>query len=382
MSGFVVAHFLKDRLSLTDSSVAATSPLKTADEEENRPKIAPKGQPQPKAVMDEIKFDFGRTQIGETQSHPFTIRNEGEAPLILKLGHSACQCTVGEVPSDPIAPGGSADISISWTPKMEAESFNKTVEIWTNDPDKTSISLTIDGMVTALLTAYPDKLWEVSRFSEGTPTVVTGYLVSQVVDSFAISGIESSDPHISAVAEKVDAPADMAAAKALCAYQIKVTIQPDMPVGEFNVPLKIKTDLTYPSGAPVEPEVMIRGNRQGPIRISGEKIWIANRSTVAMGTFESQEGKKVELTMIVLQAPPEGLQILEGGLTCDPEELRVTLAPDDKFKHKVSRYFLKIEYPPGSPRTIRADANPGKIKLRTNHPLAPEVELQVMFNAT
>src|SRR5712691_7378175 len=40
-----------------------------------------KSAPQPKAVIEETSFDFGRMELGETQSHVFVIRNEGKAPL-------------------------------------------------------------------------------------------------------------------------------------------------------------------------------------------------------------------------------------------------------------------------------------------------------------
>jgi hypothetical protein len=381
LSGFVAAHFLMEKPVEKDYSEEEKNLLKTVDKEQSRPKIAEKG-PFPKAVMDEVKFNFGRMQTAETRTHKFTIRNEGEAPLEVVVGHSACQCTVGEVPKEPIAPQATAEVSISWTPKVETEAFNKSIEIWTNDPEKSSILLTIDGMVMALLAAVPANLWEIPQFREGTTSEVTGILASQVAEKFSVLEIESGDPHVTAEWEVLDSQSDLDTIQALSAYKINVSIRPDMPVGEFNVPLTIKTDLKTVDGAPAEQQVMIRGNRQGPIRISSEKSWVANRSTVVLGTFDSLEGRKVVLTMVVLQPPAEGLKFTEAGVTSDPPELVVSLAPDEKSKGKIARYLLTIEYPPGAPRINRSENNPGKIKLHTNHPLAPEVELQVMFIAT
>jgi hypothetical protein len=381
LSGFVAAHFLMEKPVEIDNMEAIKNIMKTVEKEQTRPKVAEAG-PFPKAVMDEIKFDFGRMQTGETRTHKFTIRNEGDAPLEVVVGHSACQCTVGEVPKEPIAPKGEADVSISWTPKVEADKFNKSIEIWTNDPKKSSILLTIDGMVKALLTAVPGSLWEIPQFREGATSEVTGVLASQVAEKFSIVGIESGDPHVTAEWETLEDESDLNVMSALSAYKIKVAIRPDMPVGEFNVPLTIKTDLKSIDGDSAEQQVIIRGNRQGPIRISSEKSWVANRSTVVLGTFDAQVGKKVVLTMIVLQPPPEGLKLAEGGAICDPPDLVVSLTPDEKAKGKIARYLLTIEFPPGAARSNRSETNPGKIKLRTNHPLAPEVDLQVMFIAS
>jgi hypothetical protein len=152
-----------------------------------------------------------------------------------------------------------------------------------------------------------------------------------------------------------------------------------MAVGGFNIPVRIKTDLTSAkTGEQIVRTVMIRGNRRGPIRVSGP-AWVENRSIVGLGAFDSREGKKVTLTLLVIDPPSEGLQVSE--TICDPEAIKVTLAPDESFKRTVSRYFLTFEYPAGSPRVTRGEELPGKVKLKTNHPKAPEMDFQVLFTA-
>src|SRR5579859_1602904 len=62
-------------------------------EEDSAPPVATSG-PQPKAVIDQTEFDFGRMEVGEERQHEFTISNEGQAPLVLKKGKTTCQCTI------------------------------------------------------------------------------------------------------------------------------------------------------------------------------------------------------------------------------------------------------------------------------------------------
>jgi hypothetical protein len=50
-----------------------------------RPKIADK-PPFPKAAIDATVFDFGTMHVCETGRHKFTIRNTGQAPLIIRRG--------------------------------------------------------------------------------------------------------------------------------------------------------------------------------------------------------------------------------------------------------------------------------------------------------
>src|SRR5260221_10575816 len=90
------------------------SPPKTKSDFE-APPIARKG-PYPKAVIDGTEVKFGRMEMGEERSHVFTIRNDGEAPLILRKGHSTCQCTVSEIELGELAPGASTHITLKWKP--------------------------------------------------------------------------------------------------------------------------------------------------------------------------------------------------------------------------------------------------------------------------
>ena len=53
--------------------------------EDWRPKIADK-PPFPKAAIDATVFDFGTMHVCETGRHKFTIRNIGQAPLIIRRG--------------------------------------------------------------------------------------------------------------------------------------------------------------------------------------------------------------------------------------------------------------------------------------------------------
>ena len=63
------------------------------------------------AVVDETDYDFGRMEVGEEQSHVFTIRNEGEAPLVIVKGPTTCQCTISDVETGTKAPGESAKVT-------------------------------------------------------------------------------------------------------------------------------------------------------------------------------------------------------------------------------------------------------------------------------
>ncbi len=108
--------------------------------------ISPTG-PYPKAVVD-ADFNFGRMEVGEEREHVFTIRNEGEAPLLFKNDGTTCQCTVSDMEKGEtreLAPGESFDIKLTWKPIVHVEMFSKGANFATNDPDHKKIFLQLMG---------------------------------------------------------------------------------------------------------------------------------------------------------------------------------------------------------------------------------------------
>ena len=94
---------------------------------------------QNKAVIsaDETSFDFGTIkEANGNVSHTFKIKNTGEAPLVLTR----------EWTKEPIAPGKTGDIKITYNPKDRPGPFVKTISVYSNGKTGSFI-LTIRGEV-------------------------------------------------------------------------------------------------------------------------------------------------------------------------------------------------------------------------------------------
>jgi hypothetical protein len=354
-----------------------------ATAEENPPPAITVGGPQPKAVVDQTEFDFGRMEVGEERQHDFTIRNEGKAPLKITMGKPTCQCTVSRVETDELAPGASAKITLTWKPTGQAEKFGKGAPVHTNDPDNEVIQLKIEGMVVPRLVTVPEGNWEAPEIAVDKPTVFTGLVISPVSDSFQILDVACKSPYVTTEVLPIE-PELLQTRRGKSGYQIRVSISPELPLGTFNFPLSIKTDLPARSadgtlGKEMEIDVTLGGYRRGPLRVVG-RDWDEERMAVLLGSFNASDGKQVTLMLFARGAPDEGLQLTEPAV-CSPEELRVTLSPDPKATGKLVRYLLAVEYPAGAPRATFLKDHPASVRLRTNHPAAREIELQVFFNA-
>src|SRR6516165_5276511 len=106
----IVSTYLVIILASPRQTVTKTVPVEGAPQPgEDYPPLA-KSPPYPKAVISETDFEFGPMEVGEERVHDFTIRNEGQAPLIIKQGPTTCQCTVSKLETGELGVGQSAKI--------------------------------------------------------------------------------------------------------------------------------------------------------------------------------------------------------------------------------------------------------------------------------
>jgi hypothetical protein len=116
-------------------------------------------------------------------------------------------------------------------------------------------------------------------------------------------------------------------------YEVRVTVRPEMPLGPFRLPMKIKTDLPgrNAEGAldkPLEFEILVTGMHRGPIQPFGGG-WIDEKMAISLGAFDAAAGKKVRLPVFVKNPPEDGLK-LTAAPVCIPAELKVDLEREER----------------------------------------------------
>ena len=96
--------------------------------------------------FEEVLHDFGNIVEGTQATYEFTYINTGKAPLILTDVKPPCSCTTPEWPKDPLLPGKSAKIKVTFDSKGKPGSFSKTIEVKHNGESGRDY-ITIKGMV-------------------------------------------------------------------------------------------------------------------------------------------------------------------------------------------------------------------------------------------
>ena len=86
----------------------------------------------PKVKLDKEVHDFGTINEGDMVETEFLVTNDGEVDLIISDAKGSCGCTVPEPPKEPIKPGASAPIKVTFNSQGKPGEQKKTVTLTTN----------------------------------------------------------------------------------------------------------------------------------------------------------------------------------------------------------------------------------------------------------
>jgi hypothetical protein len=93
------------------------------------------------------KYDFGNVKEGRIINHVFVFTNNGTETLIIRGVVATCGCTRVEDFDNEVQPGKSGKIPTLLNTKGINGKTTKNILIGTNVPDRTNITLTIEGTV-------------------------------------------------------------------------------------------------------------------------------------------------------------------------------------------------------------------------------------------
>jgi hypothetical protein len=101
-------------------------------------------------VSGDDSYDFGTlttAQAGRCE-HAFTVGNTSRVPIRITSFKSSCGCTVADVPTAPIPPGGSAEVRVRADWSKVTGSTASTVTLNTDNHWTPRVELTIRGHIT------------------------------------------------------------------------------------------------------------------------------------------------------------------------------------------------------------------------------------------
>lgn len=120
-------------------SETTTEVVATASEKEGK---------EPVMTFEEKEFDFGTIKEGDKVEHIFTFKNTGASDLVIADAKGSCGCTVPDYKKDPIKPGETSTMKVTFDSAGKPGPQQKTVTIAANTATGSEL-LTIKANVTA-----------------------------------------------------------------------------------------------------------------------------------------------------------------------------------------------------------------------------------------
>ena len=88
---------------------------------------------QPKLAFDKTQHNFGKIGEGDgAASYDFAFKNTGATPLIIQDVRTTCGCTTPEWTKEPIRPGATGFIKVSYDVKGRPGAIDKTISVYSN----------------------------------------------------------------------------------------------------------------------------------------------------------------------------------------------------------------------------------------------------------
>jgi ABC-type molybdate transport system substrate-binding protein len=108
---------------------------------------APSG-PTTSIKFTEDVYDWGKIKQGETVEHTFKFTNTGEHDLVISDAKGSCGCTIPYYPKEPVAPGQTAEMKVSFNSTGKEGPQQKSVTVTANtDPPQTVINIKSEVIV-------------------------------------------------------------------------------------------------------------------------------------------------------------------------------------------------------------------------------------------
>ena len=118
----------------------------------------------PEIEFEKLVHDYGEVQYNGNGECEFRFTNTGNEPLILQKPKSSCGCTVPTWPKEPILPGESDVIKVTYK-TTKVGTINKSITVTSNAKTNATVVLRIKGTVLPQpVEALPEK-----DFGQGSP---------------------------------------------------------------------------------------------------------------------------------------------------------------------------------------------------------------------
>jgi len=103
----------------------------------------------PRIRVEPQSFDFGKAAQNKTLRKEFSIRNFGNADLVIESVSTTCGCTAALLDSKVVKPGGTTPLRVSLETRAYKGRVERSVMVRSNDPETNLVEVKVEATVEA-----------------------------------------------------------------------------------------------------------------------------------------------------------------------------------------------------------------------------------------
>jgi hypothetical protein len=317
---------------------------------EEATKEAPKAATgKPKIKFDQTVYDFGKTSQVERVSGTFVFHNVGDADLKIGKPATSCGCTVAGVKPEVLKPGEQGELSFTLNLGRNKAVLQKQITVESNDPESPKTVLTVKADYTPLYEITPVSYY--FNLRKGEMTNVTARVTRSDGKPINVASLKPTQSWITAKAEPEPNSNNQA-------VRINAELKPEGAPRYFTEVINVYVEGSdQPAFA-----VTFSGRLMGDLVVTPESLYwpvtdpdkpLSSRRII----LKSSLADKLEITNI----------------TSTLKDLTVEAVP--KEDGKTLELVAKLANVPDKTTN-------GIIKLETNVPSQPTVQVPVWINVT
>ncbi len=323
----------------------------------------------PKIVLHDTVVDFGLVEPKTGARQVIDVRNEGKAPLLLKLLDDNSTFTID---CTPIPPGEERQLTLIWTPPSFFENYQGTVRLQTNDPSQPTRTLAVTGQALYAIAVDPPVLLA-KRMRPNQPHKTEVVISSQRWDTFSLEDIKTDltglDFELTPAGEDV-----LGSLNAKSGWLLKIALPSGLASGVIDQSINLRVNPSL-AGAKSRPlKIPIRGRVLRRIAVYGKGI--DSNGTISFGVVPSGREHMRRLIVKVHDNDPH-LSVRDLQIT--PSFVTARLLPYGRESGIDNLYHLLISLPATAPETICRGEQLGMIRFEFDHPRIKELVLNLDF---
>ncbi|MGC3967305.1 MAG: DUF1573 domain-containing protein [Pirellulales bacterium] len=338
------------------------------------PKINSATSQGPKVVPVANVHQFGVINPGERLSHKFTVRNDGDSPLSLKLGDTTCKCTLANLEKAEVPAGGQTEIELQWHAEEPQFRFRQAAVVETNDPNIPKFELAVEGSVRVKLGTVPESIIFAEVPRDDVRQVELA-VFSQAYTSVRLEKLESTLSNVGGEISGFEHD-NLQVEHARWVRDMTVVRRPDDRSGSFEGKLRIHYVGRTPDGVEEAGmhEVPVYGETVGDVTLHGRNVV---GKVLMLGQVSRLSGKSTRAYVHVRNAPAD-LQV--EFLEAEPKFLRVVIGKPERLTPTMTRIPVDVAVPPGTdPVNYSREDALANVGLETSHADYPKIWLQTSF---